>query len=65
MPREEKTMYRQDDVKVPVEQPPREAAEAQAPDYEAPRVVTYRGEQIQELLRPAQACSFNHSVLLC
>ncbi len=35
------------------------------PAYEPPRVVTYRGDQILEELGPAQACSFNHSVILC
>jgi hypothetical protein len=35
------------------------------PDYEPPRVVTHRGQEILEALGPAQACSFNHSVLLC
>ncbi len=35
------------------------------PPYEPPRVITYRGDQILEELGPAQACSFNHSVVLC
>lgn len=34
------------------------------PEYQPPLVVTYRGQQILEELGPAQACSFNHSVIL-
>ncbi len=39
--------------------------EYEHPDYEPPAVVTYRGEEILEMLGPAQACSFSHSVVLC
>jgi hypothetical protein len=35
------------------------------PEYEPPQVITYRGEEILEELGPAQACSFNHSVVIC
>ena len=35
------------------------------PDYEPPQVVTYRGQEVLEELGPAQACSFNHSVVIC
>ena len=35
------------------------------PEYEPPQVVTYRGDEILEELGPAQACSFNHSVVIC
>lgn len=35
------------------------------PLYEPPQVITYRGQEILEELGPAQACSFNHSVLVC
>jgi hypothetical protein len=35
------------------------------PDYEPPRVLTYRGDEIVHELGPAQACSFVHSVILC
>ncbi len=45
-------------------QPPEEAPSTQ-PEYEPPRVITYRGEEILEELGPAQACSFLHSVVLC
>ncbi len=40
-------------------------SEEALPPYEPPRVITYRGDQILEELGPAQACSFNHSVVLC
>lgn len=33
--------------------------------YERPVVLTYRGQEILEALGPAQACSFNHAVLVC
>jgi hypothetical protein len=39
--------------------------EPRQPEYEPPRVVTHRGAEILEELGPAQACSFNHSVLIC
>lgn len=35
------------------------------PEYEPPSVVTYRGDELLDMLGPAQACSFNHSVVLC
>jgi len=35
------------------------------PVYEPPKVLTYRGDQILDLLGPAQACSFSHSVVIC
>jgi hypothetical protein len=38
---------------------------ADRPDYEPPQVLTYRGKDILEQIGPAQACSFNHSVVLC
>ena len=43
---------------------PQPAAEP-LPDYEPPQVITYRGDEILEELGPAQACSFNHSVIFC
>jgi hypothetical protein len=39
--------------------------EKQLPKYEPPKVITYRGKEIMERLGPAQACSFNNSVLIC
>jgi hypothetical protein len=39
--------------------------QAQMPEYEPPEVVTHRGEELLEELGPAQACSFNHSVVGC
>ncbi len=33
--------------------------------YEPPRVVTYRGDELLQMLGPAQACSFGHSVVMC
>jgi hypothetical protein len=50
---------------VPVEQFPVEGTERQWPEYESPQVMTLRGQEMLEELGPAQACSFNHSVLLC
>ncbi|MBU0512438.1 MAG: hypothetical protein KKD28_10640 [Chloroflexi bacterium] len=35
------------------------------PEYKPPQVLTFRGDEILDLLGPAQACSFNHSVVLC
>jgi hypothetical protein len=43
-------------------QAPRQPA---LPEYAPPRVVTYHGQEIQDELGPAQACSFVHSVILC
>jgi len=34
-------------------------------EYEAPKVLTYRGEEILQLLGPAQACTFHGSVIAC
>ena len=42
-----------------------ETAAPELPPYEAPRVVTYRGDDVLQLLPPAQACSFGHSVVAC
>jgi hypothetical protein len=53
------------DVQRPVERPPIKGAESHWPEYEPPQVMTFRGEEILETMGPAQACSFNHSVLLC
>ena len=33
--------------------------ETGAPPYEPPRVLTFRGDEILQLLGPAQACSFD------
>lgn len=38
---------------------------ARGPAYAPPQVVTYRGQDVLQELGPAQACSFNHSVLIC
>jgi hypothetical protein len=48
----------------PAQDPPH-SQEAAQPEYEPPQVVTYRGEEILGELGPAQACSFNHSVVIC
>ena len=37
-------------------------ADTGTPPYEPPRVLTFRGDEILQLLGPAQACSFGHSV---
>lgn len=58
---EEKTMREQIEPQQASEKP----QEKQLPEYEAPKVITYRGKEIMERLGPAQACSFNHSVLIC
>ena len=50
--------------KRPAQAPPGDL-ETRRPDYEPPQVVTYRGAEILEELGPAQACSFNHSVVIC
>lgn len=42
-----------------------ERTEVRSPAYTPPQVVTYRGAEVLEALGPAQACSFNHSVLIC
>ena len=42
-----------------------EVREQPSPEYEPPRVITHRGQEILEELGPAQACSFNHAVLVC
>ncbi len=39
-------------------------AESGAPLFEPPRVLSYRGDEIQQLLGPAQACSF-HGTTIC
>jgi len=39
--------------------------EPEFPPYEPPRVVTYRDDDLLAELGPAQACSFNHSVVGC
>jgi hypothetical protein len=47
-------------------EPPRAAQEKEPrPAYTPPQVVTYRGQDVLEELGAAQACSFNHSVLIC
>ena len=53
-------------------EPPQQAAREQEPQppargpaYTPPQVVTYRGQDVLQELGPAQACSFNHSVLIC
>lgn len=43
----------------------REARKEVLPEYEPPQVLTCRGQEILEELGPAQACTFNHSVLIC
>jgi hypothetical protein len=43
----------------------REVRKEALPKYEPPQVLTCRGQEILEELGPAQACSFNHSVLVC
>lgn len=50
---------------LPIE--PQQAAQEKEdrPGYAPPQVVTYRGQDVLEELGPAQACSFNHSVLIC
>ncbi len=35
------------------------------PEYEPPRVVSYRGDELLEALGPMQACSFSGAVLVC
>jgi len=35
------------------------------PEYEPPKVLTYRGEAVLDALGPAQACSFTGSVVGC
>jgi hypothetical protein len=51
---------------VQIKLPPQAAQEHEPrPDYVPPQVVTYRGQDVLQELGPAQACSFNHSVLIC
>ena len=45
--------------------PEMDAADETSPEYEPPRVLTYRGEEILEWLGPAKACSFSASVTFC
>ena len=45
--------------------PEMEVAATDLPPYEPPRVLTYRGDELMQMLGPAQACSFGHSVVVC
>ena len=56
-------MMKQD--KVVTKQLETDPQDGAAPQYERPVVLTYRGQEILEALGPAQACSFNHAVLVC
>jgi hypothetical protein len=38
-------------------------AETGEPPYEPPRVLTFRGDEVLQLLGPAQACSFSGDVI--
>jgi len=46
-------------------QPEMETRPDDRPEYQPPQVLTYHGDEILESLGPAQACSFNHSVVVC
>jgi hypothetical protein len=45
--------------------PEMEVAATDLPPYEPPRVLTYRGDELLQMLGPAQACSFGQSVVVC
>lgn len=53
------------DVKVQPEPQEVDRQLACRPAYAPPQVVTYRGQDVLQEMGPAQACSFNHSVLIC
>jgi hypothetical protein len=50
---------------VKIQPQPQEKEPQPRPEYAPPQVVSYRGQDVLQELGPAQACSFNHSVLIC